>query len=137
VLGTSTLNASGQATFTTSQLALGTHAITATYGGDTNFTSSVSAILAEVVKTSLKAASQPTASHFSGMNPALVMTSFTQRTEGTSPTGSSHLFPSTNSVASRIDDYFVTIIEKRRRSQTAPASDGTISDDWLEEPLVN
>jgi hypothetical protein len=50
VLGTGTLNGAGQATFSTSALALGTHAITATYGGDGNFTSSVSPILAETVK---------------------------------------------------------------------------------------
>jgi ELWxxDGT repeat protein len=51
-LGTGTLNAAHQATFSTSALAVGTHAITASYGGDNNFTSSVSPILAEVVKTS-------------------------------------------------------------------------------------
>jgi ELWxxDGT repeat protein len=54
VLGTRTLNGAGQATFTTSGLALGTHAITATYGADNNFTSSVSPIVAEVVKASIK-----------------------------------------------------------------------------------
>jgi ELWxxDGT repeat protein len=51
-LGTGTLNGAHQATFSTSALAVGTHAITASYGGDNNFTSSVSPILAEVVKTS-------------------------------------------------------------------------------------
>jgi hypothetical protein len=137
VLGTRTLNASGLATFTTSQLALGTHAITATYGGDTNFTSSVSAILAEVVKASLKAVSQPTALNLSPMKPALVMNSFTQRTDGTLPAGSVHMLLPTSTVASRVDDYFVTIVQKRRRTQTAPTSLRTISDDWLEEPLLN
>ena len=51
VLGTGTLNGSGQATFSTSGLAVGTHAITASYGGDTNFTSDVSPIIAQVVKS--------------------------------------------------------------------------------------
>jgi hypothetical protein len=46
------LNAAGQATFSTAALAAGTHDITATYGGDGNFTTSVSAIIAEVVKSS-------------------------------------------------------------------------------------
>jgi hypothetical protein len=132
VLGTRTLNASGQATFTTSQLALGTHAITATYSGDTNFTSSVSAILAEVVKASLQAVSQPTGPHFSATNPVLLTTSFTQRTDGMSPASSAHVLLSTNAVASRVDDYFVTIVQKRRRSQTAPTNHLSISDDWLE-----
>jgi ELWxxDGT repeat protein len=52
VLGTGTLNAVGQATFTTSSLTVGTHALTATYAGDNNFISSVSPIIAEVVKAS-------------------------------------------------------------------------------------
>jgi hypothetical protein len=39
-LGTSTLNVSGIATFTTTALALGVHAITAVYSGDNNFTGS-------------------------------------------------------------------------------------------------
>jgi hypothetical protein len=52
VLGTGTLNSAGQATFSTTALALGTHAITATYGGDTNFTGSFSPNIAEVVKAS-------------------------------------------------------------------------------------
>jgi ELWxxDGT repeat protein len=52
MLGTATLNSAGQATFSTTALAVGTHAITATYAGDNNFTSSVSAIIAEVIKAS-------------------------------------------------------------------------------------
>jgi hypothetical protein len=57
-LATLTLNSAGQATFTTAALALGTHAITATYGGDTNFLASVSAILAETVQSSAQALAQ-------------------------------------------------------------------------------
>jgi hypothetical protein len=47
-LGTSTLS-SGHATFTTSALSGGTHSITASYSGDTNFTSSTSAVLSQTV----------------------------------------------------------------------------------------
>src|SRR5439155_731286 len=36
-LGTGTLNSSGQAAFTISTLAVGSHSITAFYGGDANF----------------------------------------------------------------------------------------------------
>jgi ELWxxDGT repeat protein len=50
-LATLTLNGAGQATFTTSTLALGMHAITASYGGDTNFLASVSVLVAETVKS--------------------------------------------------------------------------------------
>jgi ELWxxDGT repeat protein len=55
VLGTAMLT-SGQATFTTSALAVGTHAINARYGGDTNFLTSFSPNLAEVVSASLQTA---------------------------------------------------------------------------------
>src|SRR6202049_1006283 len=45
VLAQVTLDGSGQATLTTSSLAVGTHAITAAYGGDANFGASTSATL--------------------------------------------------------------------------------------------
>ncbi len=45
-----TLNASGQATFSTSALSAGTHAITVAYGGDANFSASASTSLAETAK---------------------------------------------------------------------------------------
>ena len=48
VIGTGTLNASGQATLTTSSLTVANHTITAVYGGDTNFTTS-SNLLSQVV----------------------------------------------------------------------------------------
>lgn len=49
VLGTGTLNGSGQATFITSSLAVGSHSITAAYGGDANNSASTSAPLNQVV----------------------------------------------------------------------------------------
>jgi Big-like domain-containing protein/pentapeptide repeat protein len=55
-LGTGTLNTSDgqtQATFSTAALAVGPHSITASYGGDTNFTGSASAALAQNVDTNL------------------------------------------------------------------------------------
>src|SRR5207247_3778697 len=48
-LGTATLNASGVATFTTTALGAGSHAITVVFGGDTNFATSTSAALAQTV----------------------------------------------------------------------------------------
>ncbi|HET6419778.1 MAG TPA: Ig-like domain repeat protein [Geobacteraceae bacterium] len=43
-IGTATLGAGGQATFTTSTLAAGAHSITATYGGNANYDSSSAAV---------------------------------------------------------------------------------------------
>ena len=48
-LGTGTLNSSKKATFATASLAEGTHSITAVYGGDSNFTTSTSAVLSQKV----------------------------------------------------------------------------------------
>ena len=52
LLGTGNLNKSGAATFTTSKLAVGSHAITAQYNGDSTDAGSPSATLAQVVQTS-------------------------------------------------------------------------------------
>jgi subtilase family serine protease len=49
VLGTGTLNGSGVATLATSSLALGSHPITASYSGGSNFNTSVSATLTQTV----------------------------------------------------------------------------------------
>ncbi len=49
-LGTGTLNSSGQALFMTSTLAVGSHSITASYGGDANFTGSTSSKVTQTVK---------------------------------------------------------------------------------------
>jgi hypothetical protein len=49
VLGTGAVNASRHATFTTTKLAVGTHSVSAIYGGDTNFNSSTSAAHNQIV----------------------------------------------------------------------------------------
>jgi len=48
-LGTGALNSTGQATFATTTLAVGSHTITAVYGGDPDFSGSTSAALAQTV----------------------------------------------------------------------------------------
>ncbi len=50
VLGSGSLNASGEAVFSTSKLSLGSHSITAVYAGSSSFSSSVSPTLAQIVK---------------------------------------------------------------------------------------
>ncbi|MGA7499406.1 MAG: Ig-like domain-containing protein, partial [Isosphaeraceae bacterium] len=48
-IGTGTLSSTGAATFSTTTLTTGTHSITAVYEGDTNFTTSTSSVLSQVV----------------------------------------------------------------------------------------
>ncbi|MGO8897662.1 MAG: beta strand repeat-containing protein [Isosphaeraceae bacterium] len=64
-LGTGTLDGTGTATFTVSSLSVGTHAITAVYGGDSNFSAKASATLNQVVKLA-----QTTTSMVSVPNPS-------------------------------------------------------------------
>jgi Bacterial Ig-like domain (group 3) len=49
VLGVGTISAAGVANFTTSTLAIGSHPITASYGGDSGYNASTSAVLTQVV----------------------------------------------------------------------------------------
>ena len=49
VLGVGAINAAGIATFTTSSLAIGSHSITASFAGDTNFTGATSTALTQIV----------------------------------------------------------------------------------------
>lgn len=49
ILATVPLNGSFQSVYSTAALSLGTHTITAAYGGDTNFSPSSSSGLAEVI----------------------------------------------------------------------------------------
>jgi hypothetical protein len=49
ILGTGTINAAGAATFTTSTLTIGSHPVTASFGGDSAYSAATSAILTEVV----------------------------------------------------------------------------------------
>src|SRR5207248_868230 len=49
-LGTGTLNSSGQAMSVTSTLAVGSHSIAASYGGDASFTGSTSSKLTQTVQ---------------------------------------------------------------------------------------
>jgi uncharacterized repeat protein (TIGR01451 family) len=75
VLGTATVAAGGIATFTTSTLALGSHSITASYAGTTNFAASNSATLVQTVNTptdslklrALQVLATPVAAQTSGM----------------------------------------------------------------------
>jgi hypothetical protein len=49
IIGTGIINAAGIATFTTSTLTIGSHAVTASYGGDSAYNAATSAVLMQVV----------------------------------------------------------------------------------------
>jgi hypothetical protein len=71
-LGTGTLNASGVATFTTSSVSIGSHTVTATYGGDTNNTNSTSnavtvTVTAPPVPTPIPNSAQPAGTNITGL----------------------------------------------------------------------
>jgi hypothetical protein len=62
-IGNSNLNSTGVATLTTSTLSVGTHGITATYNGDSNFATSTSPVLHQVVQGAIASLS-PTSLYF-------------------------------------------------------------------------
>ncbi len=74
--------------FTTSTLGIGTHSLTASYGGDANNTGSSSAVLSQVVKAA------STTTLVSSLNPSTVgrAVTFTATVEGKSPTGTVNFY---------------------------------------------
>jgi len=94
LLGTATLNAAGQASFTTSTLAVGTHSITAVYAGDANFTGSTSPVTTPVVNqaaTTMTLASSPNPSAF-GQPVTLTATASALAPGAGTPTGTASFF---------------------------------------------
>jgi ELWxxDGT repeat protein len=144
-LGTATLSAAGQATFSTSGLAIGTHAITASYPGDTNFQASVSQILAETIKSSALALVQISALDLSGMPPvSAIPVPQTATSTLTTPAPGAPVLratwlqsranaqPPATWDPSRLDHYFaaVTADGAARKLARLPAS-------WLDDPFLS
>ena len=72
-IGNSNLNSSGVATLTTSIMSVGTHSMTATYNGDTNFASSTSPVLYQVVQGAIASLS-PTSLNFGNQTVGITST---------------------------------------------------------------
>jgi len=88
-LGTGTLDPTGAATFTTFALAVGTHAITASYSGDSNFNANTSAPFTQIVNLDVAAvtvSATPNPSVFGQPVVVTAMVSATAPGSGT-PTG--------------------------------------------------
>lgn len=94
-IGTSNLNGSGVAIFTTSSLSVGTHSITATYNGDTHFASSTSSTVSQVVQGPIV---QLSATSFN----------FGDQTVGTGSTGQTLTLTNTGSAALSISSFQIT-----------------------------
>jgi hypothetical protein len=104
-LASETLNASAQATYTTSSLSDGSHSITAVYSSDANYAASTSTVLTQVVNAPALAASATSLA--SSANPATTGQSvtFTATVAGTPtnsplPTGSVTFFDGTTTLVS-------------------------------------
>jgi hypothetical protein len=86
-LGTGTLNASGIANFTTSGLSVGSHSITASYGGDANYTAATSsAVGITVTSQSIPTVSIKSSASSLTYGASIVLTA-TVSGSGASPTG--------------------------------------------------
>jgi hypothetical protein len=85
VVGTGTLNASGQATYSTSALSAATHNIQAYYLGDSNFVSATSGYVIQIVNASTLPAT--TTALISSLNPSASGQSVTFTATVTGPTG--------------------------------------------------
>jgi hypothetical protein len=89
ILGTGVVNTLGVATFSTSALAIGSHPITASYGGDSSYSSSVSSVLVQVISKI------PSVITITASTPAqLIKTgiTFTANVTASSPNGTGHRY---------------------------------------------
>ncbi|MGV8832255.1 MAG: Ig-like domain repeat protein [Devosia sp.] len=84
-LGTDTLDGAGEARFSTSALAVGSHDITVVYGGDPSFSASTSSILTQVITANPSATSLASSTNPSGVGDAVTFTATV--TGATTPTG--------------------------------------------------
>jgi len=128
MLGTGTLNSSAQATFVTSSLGAGSHAITAVYGSDTNYAASTSPVLTQVVNAPATAATTTTLT--TSPNPAavgqtVILTATVAETSGNAvPTGTVTFYDGTTTLgmgtlSSGIATYSATSLAVGAHSITA------------------
>jgi YVTN family beta-propeller protein len=78
ILITVAVNASGQASFTTSSLAKGTHPISASYSGDVNFAGSISMAMSQVVVNGQTVATLASSLNPSGFGQGVTLTAIVQ-----------------------------------------------------------
>jgi hypothetical protein len=124
-LGTGTLNNSGQAIFTTSTLKVGSHSITASYGGDAHFNGSTSSTLTQTTTTTTPTTST-TSSTTSTQPPTTTTTLAPTTTTTTEP-------PPTSTTSTQPPDT-TTTLPPTTTSTTEPPTTSTTSSTSTTEP---
>ncbi len=94
LLGTGTLN-SGVATYSTSALSVGTHSMTAVYGGDTNFLGSTSGVLKQVVNQASTTTGLTSSPNPSSYGQTVTFTATVTGQYGGTPTGTVSFYDGT------------------------------------------
>jgi len=100
-IGTGTVTA-GVATFTTSTLSVGTHSITATYGGDTNYSSVTSTAVSQVISVGTATVTISGAPNPSTYGGSVLMTILVTGQNGVIPTGTVTLMDGTTALGSAL-----------------------------------
>jgi hypothetical protein len=100
LLGTSALNANGIAAFSTTTLSVGTHNITAVYGGDNNFGTSTSPLLSQVVQKATTSTAVSSSLNPSTVNQSVTFTAKLSWSVTGTPTGTVTWLDGTNPIGS-------------------------------------
>ncbi len=99
-LGTSSLSSGGTAQFTAGGLSAGSHSITATYGGDANFTASTSTALVETVNQGSTTTTISSSGNPSAFDQSVTFTAMIQSPAGTTAAGVVTFMDATTSLGS-------------------------------------
>ena len=99
-IGSMTLPANGVAQFTISSLSLGSHAISANYNGDSNFSSSTAATLTETINQASTTVTVTSGTNPSAFDQAVTFTVKIQPSSGGTPTGTVTLLDGSSSLGS-------------------------------------
>lgn len=126
-LGSSSLNSTGIATFSISTLTVGTHSITATYNGDSNFSGSTSSVLSQVVQGAIIQLS-PTTINFGNQTVGL-----TQGTGTETVTNTGNISLTITSIAFTGNQATVTILSNTCGAAVAPGGSCAITLNWMPE----
>jgi Bacterial Ig-like domain (group 3)/FG-GAP-like repeat len=133
-IGSSSVSSSGIAAFSTSTLAVGTHGITAAYGGDGNFTASTSPVLSQVVQQGNTSTALTSSANPSTLSQSVTFTATVSSGGGVAPTGTVQFMDGTTVLgtpslgANGIVTFSITTLSVGTHSITAVYSGDSNSD---------